>query len=388
VSRTYPTVRQLLLENSAALNLIRLVLALLVLVSHTYPLGGFGADPAWPTLRPSTSLGGFAVGAFFALSGLLVTMSGLRRSPYEFIRSRFLRIVPAYLVVVVVAAALLGPAVWLSDHGTLHGYFNFGVTGPAMYVARNLLFPVGLQYAINDVFATSTPYGLLTGTSAVNGSLWTLPMELRCYLVALAVVVVGRGLGSTRVATAALGFVAGILFVTHFSATAGQAITPAFLVPPLPELLFVFLCGAVLGTVATRLHATPLLFAAAVFVFLLASIGGGLYFRTVGLGCLAIILPGIAALLPAKHVGFFRNDLSYGTYVWAFPVQQTLAYAGLATSKIFFILTAGLATLILAALSWFFVEQPALRLRHRSSLDAPWKDVTGTELLIPRVPTS
>jgi peptidoglycan/LPS O-acetylase OafA/YrhL len=386
VSRTYPTVRQLLLEHSVALNIVRLVLALLVLVSHTYPLGGFGADPAWPTFRPSTSLGGFAVGGFFALSGLLVTMSGLRRSPYEFIRSRFLRIVPAYLAVIVVAAVVLGPAIWLSDHGTLGGYFNLGVTGPAMYVARNLLFPVGLQYAINDVFATSTPYGLLTHSSAVNGSLWTLPMELRCYLVALAVVVVGRGLGSTKVATAALGFVAGILFVTHFSATAGQAITPAWLVPPLPELLFVFLCGAVLGTLATRIHATPLLFGAGLLVFVGASFAGGLCFRTVGLGSLAIVLPGIAALIPAKHLGFFRNDLSYGSYVWAFPVQQTLAYAGLATSKILFILTAGLATLVLAALSWFLIEQPALRLRHRSSLEAPWQDVTGTELLLPRVP--
>lgn len=371
MSRTYPTVRQLLLESSVSLNLIRLVLALLVLVSHTYPLGGFGADPGWPTFRPSASLGGFAVGAFFALSGLLVTMSGLRRTPYEFVRSRFLRIVPAYAVVVLAAALVLGPAIWIADHGSLSGYLNFQEAGPVTYVARNMFFPIGLQYAINDVFATTTPYGLLTHSSAVNGSLWTLPFELRCYFVALVIVVLGRVLGATRVAVVALGFVASVMFVTHFSAVLGQAITPAWMVAPMPELLFVFLCGAVLGTVATRLRVTPLLVAGALGVFLITSIVGGLWFRTFGLGSLAVLLPALAAVLPKSRLGFFRNDLSYGAYVWAFPVQQTLAYAGLASNKFGFLAMAAVLTLVLAALSWFYVERPALRHRHRQASDPP-----------------
>jgi peptidoglycan/LPS O-acetylase OafA/YrhL len=351
--------------------LIRLVLALLVLVSHTYPLGGYAGDPVWPTFRPSTTLGGFAVGAFFALSGLLVTMSGLRRTPYEFVRSRFLRIVPAYALVVVAAAVVLGPAIWIADHGTLGGYVNLSDTGPVTYVARNMLFPVGLQYAINDVFATTTPYGELTHSSAVNGSLWTLPFEIRCYVVALVIVVLGRALGSTRVAAVAIASVAGIMFVTHFSASLGGAITPAWMVAPMPELLFVFLCGALLGTVASQVRVTPWLVTGAVVVFACTSVVGGLWFRTFGLGSLAVLLPALAAVLPKGRLGFFRNDLSYGAYVWAFPVQQTLAYTGLAVSKFVFAGLAGVLTLGLAALSWFFVEKPALRLRHRPSVEEP-----------------
>jgi len=364
---TARTVRDLLIENAAALNVIRLGLALLVLVSHTYPVGGFGTDPAWPTLQPSTTLGGFAVGAFFALSGLLVTMSGLRRTPYEFIRSRFLRVVPAYVAVVVLGAFALSPVIWWLDNGTLAGFLNLSGTGPVAYVVRNLGFPVGLQYTVNDVFATTTPYGELTGASAINGSLWTLPFELRCYVVALFVVMIGRALGTAKVAMGALGFVSLVLFVGHFDPEMGAAVTPAWMVAPLPELLFVFLCGAVLGSVAHRLPAAPMLVAGALAVYVATSVAGGLWFRTFGLGSLALLLPVLAVYIPRRGLGFFRNDLSYGTYVWAFPVQQTFAYFELNSSKALYMALSTVATLGLAALSWFYVERPALRLRHRAA---------------------
>jgi peptidoglycan/LPS O-acetylase OafA/YrhL len=366
VWRPSGTLRQLLVQHGPALNLLRLLLALLVLVSHTNPLGGFGPDPAWFTVRPSTTFGGFAVGAFFALSGLLVTMSGFRRTPYEFLRSRFLRIVPAYAAVVVLCAFVLAPTIFLADHGTLRGFVDTSATGPFAYVARNMLFPIGLQYAIHDVFATTTPYGLLTGTSAINGSLWTLPMELRCYLVALAIVIVGRGLGRpTLVAETALGLTGALLFLQHVAPTAAQVVTPAWMVDPLPELLFVFLCGAVLGSCAERLVITWRWILAAAAVYVVTTVLGGLWFRGPGLGSLALLLPVIAAFLPKRPLTFFRNDLSYGTYVWAFPVQQTLAYLGLAASRVLFLTVSTVVTLALAAASWFVVERPALRLRHR-----------------------
>jgi peptidoglycan/LPS O-acetylase OafA/YrhL len=365
------SLRDVLVRHGPALNFLRLGLALLVLVSHTYPLGGYGADPAWPTFRASTTVGGFAVGAFFALSGLLVTMSGLRRTPYEFLRSRFLRIVPAYVVVVLVVAWGLAPVIYWHDHGGLGGFVNLSEVGPVAYVARNLLFPVGLQYAVNDVFATTTPYGILTGTSAVNGSLWTLPLELRCYLVALTIVIIGRALGSTRVSLVALGFVSAILFVGHFDAAKAAIVTPAWMVPPLPELLFVFLCGAVLGTVAERLTMTWWVVVVAAGLYIAASVAGGLWFRSIGLGSLAVLLPAIAWVVPRSPVRWFRNDLSYGAYVWAFPVQQTLAYVGWETRKVLFVLLSTVGTLALAAASWFLVERPSLRLRHRADAEEP-----------------
>lgn len=48
-----------------ALDLIRILLAILIIVSHSFPVGGFGPDPAVGSL----SLGHFAVGGFFSISG-------------------------------------------------------------------------------------------------------------------------------------------------------------------------------------------------------------------------------------------------------------------------------------------------------------------------------
>lgn len=181
-------------KHELGLNLLRLVLALLVIYSHAFPLGGWGPDPLWPTLTPATSFGGFAVGGFFALSGMLVTMSGMRSSVDRFLKSRFLRLVPAYFVVIVLTAAVLAPIIYVASSGAFSGYFSFSTQGPVMYVVRNLQFPFTLQFGIDNIFATTTPYGLETGLSIINGSLWTIPIEIRCYLIALLVVLVGEDL--------------------------------------------------------------------------------------------------------------------------------------------------------------------------------------------------
>jgi peptidoglycan/LPS O-acetylase OafA/YrhL len=61
-----------------------------------------------------------------------------------------------------------------------------------------------------------------------------------------------------------------------------------------------------------------------------------------------------------------RNDLSYGVYIYAFPIQQLLASFGLARlNPIVFFVIATAATVPLAALSWFLVERRAISLKRR-----------------------
>ena len=58
-------------------------------------------------------------------------------------------------------------------------------------------------------------------------------------------------------------------------------------------------------------------------------------------------------------------DYSYGLYIFAYPVQQTLIWATGMTSAPLYIAASLVVTLGIAALSWHFIEEPALRLKER-----------------------
>ena len=60
-----------------------------------------------------------------------------------------------------------------------------------------------------------------------------------------------------------------------------------------------------------------------------------------------------------------RHDLSYGVYIYAFPIQQALLLSGLGSlGWAAFTCLSIACTLPLAAASWFFVERPAQRFRR------------------------
>jgi peptidoglycan/LPS O-acetylase OafA/YrhL len=56
------------------------------------------------------------------------------------------------------------------------------------------------------------------------------------------------------------------------------------------------------------------------------------------------------------------GDYSYGIYIYAFPVQQSLMHAWPRSTPIDMFWEAMAVTVILAVLSWHFVEKPALAL--------------------------
>lgn len=65
----------------------------------------------------------------------------------------------------------------------------------------------------------------------------------------------------------------------------------------------------------------------------------------------------------------YYGDISYGIYIYAFPVQQLLAQFIPHMRPLTMLFLSALITLPLALLSWFFVEKPALGLKGRM----PWR---------------
>lgn len=87
---------------------------------------------------------------------------------------------------------------------------------------------------------------------------------------------------------------------------------------------------------------------------------------------LIVVIPYAALTFALRAPTFIKrlvkNDLSYGIYIYAFPVQQ-LVCAYTVSRNIGWLVTlvvSGVLTLMFAALSWFLIERPALRLRPRT----------------------
>ena len=153
---TRRSLEQALSGRDNAFGLLRLVLAGLVLVDHSFPLGGFGECPVGGWIGGQETLGGLAVGGFFLLSGYLVTKSGLTNDPLQFLWRRALRIFPAYWAVLLVTAFVLGPVVGFAEKGSLSGYLQGPSAGPLAYVLENLGLTVS-RWGIYDLLEGSTP---------------------------------------------------------------------------------------------------------------------------------------------------------------------------------------------------------------------------------------
>ena len=324
---------------STNFDVMRLGAALAVLVSHSVPLsfGGNDRELFWKLSRNQATLGDVAVAVFFVLSGYLICRSWLNRPEFvRFATARALRLLPALAVMLLVTTfglgALLSPLSareYLTDPQVLH------------YVWRNLSL-TGFVPGLPGVFATNPFPGVL------NGSLWTLPLEAACYGL-----IAGLGL-------------AGLLNRWMLLAlwAAGCVASFAWWGGPLVQFGTEFLGGAVLLTWRVPMRSS-LAWGCLALV--------GLAFCTAGL---RVALPSVGAylilyLVHAEWPVRFKlsSDLSYGVYLWAFPVQQVVTQMlGAAASPGLNIVLSAPVVLGLAWLSWHGVERPASSLWTRTRL--------------------
>jgi peptidoglycan/LPS O-acetylase OafA/YrhL len=341
-------------QSAHPLNFIRLALAITVIIAHSSPIGGVCCEPTVP-FNPTITLGTAAVGGFFALSGLLVTMSAMRQSGSSFLAARLRRIFPGLALVLVITTFALAPSIYLLMHKSLHGFSLIGESGALTYLFKHLFLGLAIQQNINGVFYPG---------AWINIALWSIPVEFRFYLVALALVVIGRSFGFARVAVFALVGSALLVGTLTIKVAFVTAVLPEYLPASVVTWLFPFLCGAVVGTNAHRIRLGHALGIGALATFALATVASGEIFKTVGYGSLTIVLPYLASLLPTRPFRWFANDLSYGAYLWGVPVQQTLAFAGLGALGLYpFMALSVLCTLPFAAVSWFLVERRFLKRR-------------------------
>jgi len=330
--------------SSNSLNLIRLAFALFVVVSHSYMIGGFEGS----IFIGSFGLGFFSVACFFAISGYLISQSRSHSTIKSYLWKRLIRIVPGYLVAYLMTSFLFSP---------IAGYFNGGWTLDA---AMKYLLD-GLKFFIFGPQLIGTTLEGLAHPTSWNGSLWSVRVEAMLY-VATAIIFMFTRLAQVRlllIAGFSLFSVASILFLTGL---VGDP-TPVGILSTMCLFVPYYLAGSLLYLERQRVQlSAPVLVAAAVL--------GVVALYTPGLAVLAAIPVGLLVLAlgsirPSKKLAHFsKHDYSYGVYVLAFPIQQTLAAAGVGQFGLLpYMLSSLLFSLAFAFLSWHLVESRALRLK-------------------------
>jgi peptidoglycan/LPS O-acetylase OafA/YrhL len=188
-----------------------------------------------------------------------------------------------------------------------------------------------------------------------NGSLWTLTYELGCY------VAFGLLLGAARQHAAVVA--ASVLGVTTALLVLDPPAMEVFPVMQSARLGGFFAAGALLFHLRERMPRSAILAAASAAIVALAWWAGPRVFTSAAPLALAYLLLWCGATLRTR-VGV-RNDISYGMYVYAFPMQQLLVLAGVPNrlGPALFTLLSVMAIVPLAWLSWLLVERPALRAR-------------------------
>lgn len=329
-----------------SLNVIRLVLAWSVLLSHSYPIAGDGHGPGWK----GENLGGWAVIGFFVISGYLIAGSRRNNSTGPYLVNRVARIFPGYLLALVVVAFGFAPIEYYVQRGSLAGFWSTPPT-PLNFIFDNLLLDVK-QYGIAGG-PTIVPY-----TGVWNGSLWTLWFEFFCYLIIA--VLMAFPVARRRAWPVAVVFVASTLGWafkdTLFVYLGGYHVTYLLKLAPY------FMGGALIAMLKRKLplRTVPALLAWAAGFALVAVVPAWGGQAAAPLFCYGVLwLSSVLPRIPVTQV----HDISYGVYVYAWPSTIASYALGMRDHGVFvYVLVATVFTVILATASWFAVERPSMRI--------------------------
>jgi len=312
---------------------IRLSAALMVLYAHAYHIYGLGADPLTHVFGVYT--GTVAVYIFFTISGFFITQSAMQRNFFQFSIARVSRIYPALILANIITIIIVIP---LSNNVN---FFSFLISDEAKEFIKINSTLQTIKFTIANIYSQHPD-------QAINGSLWTLPVEIRAYIMAIMLVMLG--VCSSHVRFNAFFFLAIIL-----NGIFPDILLTLFPIPGSVNLIFFFLIGSALFINRKYIPVSPGL---TIFLIICIVLYKG-YFSPLILSFLvSYVIIAIGFNFGNFRFLIFKQDYSYGLYLYAYPVSQ-LSYAYFkAWGFAYYISAICLISLFFAFISWHCVEQP------------------------------
>lgn len=344
----HPSADLLANRHANNLNFIRLCFALFVLYSHSFAVVVGVPKPDPNRLFHMITMGEIGVDGFFIISGFLIFQSWeSRRSPGAFLRSRILRIYPAFLVASLICILIVGPlgAAVVADYFADYKYWGG--------LRRLLLLRVP---STPEVFA-GTHY------PAVNGSMWTIGYEFGCYLAVLALGLIGalrfRFLLPLIALVMSLAYMAFKSSTTTWPWQDEPGLAPATI-----RFAMFFFVGGAFYYYRSKVIFRPGL-ALLVAVLMVAAFLSPIT-NEVGLALFGGYLTLYAATMKIGLLRPFATrfpDISYGTYLYGWPIQKLLTWYFPMLHPLEVLVVAALLSAVAGIISWYAIEAPSLRLK-------------------------
>lgn len=322
--------------------LLRIIAAAMVIYGHSFALtSDIGDVDLFLRLGWGRYSGDIAVSMFFVISGFMVSGSYLARAGLSsYLGARLLRIVPAYVFVLVVSAYVIGPTVTILPEPTY-----FANQDVWRYVSQNLHFSSDMVWDLPGVFGDQR-------RPSMNGSLWTLPAEMRMYFLVAALGVLGL-LGNRRLGVVAIA----ALFLA--------ALINPQLLPVHSDWVHLggyFCAGILVQLFKERVqirHDAMLVLVFLTYISFYTESYRWLLGLTISYFCFWFAYR--TPVVKLERLG----DPSYGVYLWGWPAQQVVVSLWPKVSPWANFLISLPIAILMGYVSWRLIERPALALKGK-----------------------
>jgi peptidoglycan/LPS O-acetylase OafA/YrhL len=330
---------------------LRLLAAFLVFFGHSILVTRNEGFFNWERGLIISAIG---VNIFFIISGFLIVRSSLEsKSTSLFIKKRFLRIYPGLIFLGMFTVFIIGP---LTTFFSIKSYFH----NPAVFDYLRSIFSLSLLDLTKNVLP-----GVFVSNNLpliVNASLWTIPVEVACYSLVIL-------MGIAGVLNKKMLFLCASAFLLFYGLVSSLGTLVAHSTINIPYADIIRLATYFILGMTIYLYREDVILSKKYFLLMLALFISAAFTQYFSLFSY-FSLPLIVIFLAFKNIDFLKKltrygDFSYGFYLFAFPVQQSVSL--FSNNKLPFalhVIISFVLTLAFAILSWNFIEKPFLKLKN------------------------